>query len=49
MSQSQDTHGHSYLSPDAKWMVFNSDRTGQPQIHVASIPDAIVADVLSED
>jgi hypothetical protein len=49
MSQSQDTHGHPYLSPDAKWLVYNSDSSGQPQIHVASIPDTITTDVLSED
>ena len=49
MGRSQDTHGHPYLSPDAKWLVFNSDRSGQPQIHVASVPDAITTGVLSED
>ena len=49
MSQGQDTHGHPYLSPDAKWLVFNSDCSGQPQIHVASIPDEITTDVLSDD
>lgn len=49
MGRAQDTHGHPYLSPDAKWLVFNSDRSGQPQIHVASIPDAITTDILSED
>jgi hypothetical protein len=49
MSKSQDTHGHPYLSPDAKWLVFNSDRSGQPQIHAASVPDAVTTDILSED
>ena len=49
MGRTQDTHGHPYLSPDAKWLVFNSDRSGQPQIHVASVPEAITTDVLSED
>jgi len=49
MSQSQDTHGHPYLSPDAKWLVYNSDSPGRPQIHVAAIPDTITTDVLSED
>ena len=47
--KSQATHGHPYLSPDAKWLVFNSDSPGQPQIHVASIPAAMTKDVLSED
>jgi hypothetical protein len=49
MSQSQDTHGHPYLSPDAKWLVYNSDSSKQPQIHVASIPGTITTEVLSED
>lgn len=31
-------HPHAYLSPDFRWMVFNSDRTGQPQLYCASIP-----------
>ncbi len=47
--ESQATHGHPYLSPDAKWLVFNSDSPGQPQVHVASIPAAMTKDVLSED
>ncbi|HAA75860.1 TPA: hypothetical protein DCE37_12160 [Candidatus Latescibacteria bacterium] len=49
MSQSQDTHGHPYLSPDARWLVYNSDSSGHPQIHVASIPALITSDILSED
>ncbi len=48
MSQSQDTHGHPYLSPDAKWLVYNSDSPGRPQIHAASVPASITTDVLSE-
>ena len=31
-------HTHANLSPDRKWMVFNSCRTGRPEVHVASIP-----------
>jgi hypothetical protein len=42
MGQSQNTHGHPYLSPDLKWLVFNSDRTIRPQIHVASVPEALI-------
>lgn len=49
MGRSQDTHAHPYLSPDAKWLVYNSDSPGRPQIHVASIPGAMTHDVLSED
>jgi len=40
--RSQDTHGHPYLSPDLKWLVFNSDRPGEPQIHVASVPPEMI-------
>jgi len=49
MSSSQATHGHPYLSPDARWLAYNSDSPGQPQIHVASIPSSITTDILSED
>jgi hypothetical protein len=43
MGQAQNTHAHPYLSPDLKWLVFNSDRTVRPQIHVASVPEALIA------
>lgn len=43
MSTEQNTHGHPYLSPDLKWLVFNSDRSGHPQIHVASVPSDLIA------
>ena len=42
MGKSQNTHGHPYLSPDLKWLVFNSDRSGLPQIHVASVPPELI-------
>ncbi len=41
----QATHPHPYLSPDLKWVVFNSDRTGQPQIYVASVPDGVIEEL----
>jgi len=31
-------HSHAYLSRDLNWVVFNSCRSGRPEIHVASIP-----------
>lgn len=38
----QHSHPHAYLTPDLKWMVFNSDRTGRPQIYAAKIsPDML--------
>ena len=38
----QHTHPHPYLSPDLKWVVFNSDHPGDPQIHAASIPPEMI-------
>ncbi len=38
----QNTHAHPYLSPDLKWLVFNSDRSGDPQIHAATVPPEVV-------
>ena len=37
--QAQNTHPHPYLTPDLKWVIFNSDRSGKPQIHAARVPD----------
>ena len=31
----QPAHPHAFLSPDAKYVVFQSDFTGKPQVHVA--------------
>ena len=38
----QYTHPHPYLSPDLKWVVFSSDRSGEPQLHAARVPSDIV-------
>ncbi len=38
----QPSHAHPYLSRDLKWVVFNSDRTGRTQIHVASVPEGLL-------
>lgn len=40
----QQSHPHAYLTPDFRWMVFNSDRTGRPQIYVAEIPASLLPD-----
>ena len=39
----QSSHAHPYLSPDLKWVVFNSCRTGRPEINVASVPPGMIA------
>ena len=38
----QNTHPHPYLTPDLKWVIFNSDRSGEPQIHAATVPNGMV-------
>jgi hypothetical protein len=47
MGRPQNTHPHAYLTPDLKWVVFNSDRRGFPHIHVASVPEGMI-ETLSE-
>ncbi len=44
----QNTHPHPYLTPDLKWVVFNSDRTGQTQIYVAQVPDGVIEELQKE-
>ncbi len=39
----QKGHPHAYLSPDFRWMVFNSDRTGSPQVYAAAVPEGLFA------
>ena len=38
-----DSHPHAYISPDRKWVVYNSDHAGTQQIYVAEIPAAMIA------
>lgn len=40
--RAQNTHPHPYLTPDLRWVVFNSDRSGLPQLHVAAVPEGMV-------
>jgi Tol biopolymer transport system component len=39
----QYTHPHPYYSPDNRWVIFNSDRTGVPHVFAASVPDGLLA------
>lgn len=39
----QQAHPHAYLSPDFRWVVFNSDRTGRPQLYAAAISEDLLA------
>ncbi|NLE61520.1 MAG: hypothetical protein GX616_24475, partial [Planctomycetes bacterium] len=42
MQRDANTHPHAYLTPDLKWIVFNSDRSGFPHIHAASVPPGLM-------
>ncbi len=35
-------HPHAALSPDFRWVVFNSDRTGSPQVYAAHLPEGFL-------
>lgn len=41
-SHSQNSHPHAYLTPDLKWVIFNSNRSGSAHIHAARVPEEIV-------
>ena len=41
----QNTHPHPYLTPDLKWVIFNSDRSGFPHVHAASVPEQTIAEL----
>ncbi|MFH1924323.1 MAG: hypothetical protein ABIP48_31105 [Planctomycetota bacterium] len=43
---SQNTHPHPYLTPDLKWVIFNSNRSGFPHIYAASVPEGMIEEVL---
>lgn len=42
MGRAQNTHAHPYLTPDLKWVIFNSDRGGFPHVHAASVPTGMI-------
>jgi len=41
-TRGQNTHPHAYLTPDLKWVVFNSNRSGFPHIYAASVPEGMI-------
>ena len=43
-----DSHPHAYVSPDRKWVIFNSDQSGIQQIYVAEIPAEMIAELERE-
>lgn len=46
--RAQNTHPHPYLTPDLKWVIFNSDWTGQTQIYAAKVPDGVIDELQKE-
>lgn len=38
----QRSHPHAALTPDFRRVIFNSDRSGRPQLYVAKLPDAFL-------
>jgi hypothetical protein len=42
---SQFNHAHPYITPDNKWVVFNSNRTGMTQVYIASIPEGFLEEL----
>ena len=45
-TRSQNTHPHPYVTPDLKWAIFNSNRTGQGHVYAARIPDELMRNLL---
>ncbi|MBS3762163.1 MAG: hypothetical protein KGZ25_02550 [Planctomycetes bacterium] len=42
----QWSHTHPYLTADNRWLVFNSNRSGLPQIHGARLPEGFLEELL---
>ena len=41
-TRGQNTHPHAYLTPDLKWVIFNSNRSGFPHVYAASVPEGMI-------
>ncbi|MBN1346032.1 MAG: hypothetical protein JXQ73_25315 [Phycisphaerae bacterium] len=40
-TRAQNTHPHPYLTPDLKWVIYNSNRSGFAHVYAASVPDRL--------
>ncbi len=38
----QNSHPHPYVTPDSKWVIFNSNRSGHSHIYAARIPEGMI-------
>ena len=45
--RSQRTHPHAYLTPDLKWVIFNSNRSGFPHVYAARVPEGMIDELLA--
>ena len=48
LGRMQNTHPHGYLTPDLKWVIFNSDRTGISQVYAAKVPEGMIEELEEE-
>lgn len=46
-TRSQCSHPHPYLTPDLKWVIFNSTRTGSAHVYAARLPEGMVQGILN--
>lgn len=46
VGRKQHSHPHAYLTPDLKWVIFNSTRTGWPHVYAASVPEGVIEELL---
>jgi len=44
-TRGQNTHPHAYLTPDLKWVIFNSNCSGFPHLYAASVPDGMIKEL----
>ncbi|HUS80459.1 MAG TPA: hypothetical protein VM283_04265 [Armatimonadota bacterium] len=45
LSAPQYTHPHPYFSPDCRWVIFNSDGSGLPNVCAARVPDGMLEEL----
>ncbi len=45
-TSSQNTHPHAYLTPDLKWVIFNSNRNGFAHVYAARVPAGMTEQLL---
>ena len=45
-TRAQNSHPHAYLTPDLRWVIFNSNRSGFAHIYAARVPDTMVEPLL---